>query len=54
MKKTNIYPQQFEMQPCQFFCVLRHGVLDIGSSHGSYIFGIQNFGFCGLKNPNKK
>ena len=55
-KNNNIYPQQFEMQPCQFFFVLRHGVIDIGSSHGSYISGIWNtkFQFLWFKETNKQ
>ena len=42
MKNTNKYPQQFEIQPFQFFGVLRLCVTDLGSSHDSYIFGICN------------
>ena len=44
------------MQPCQFFYVLRHGVVNIDSSHGNYIFGISNtkFQFLWFKKPKQK
>lgn len=56
MKKKNTYPQQFKMQPCQFFYVLRHDVINIDSSHGNYIFGISNtkFQFLWFKKSKQK
>ena len=44
------------LAPSQFFYLLIYGVIDIGSSSGSYIFGICNtkFQFLRLNTQNKK